>query len=112
MKIKPIDNVYFGAHLPQKQKDKNMSTFKEYLERDGASKSDKEFLKDYEKAQAMAEEGPISHNGRMVDKSKIVDGLCEIKDVLSLAEDNFIGKQDSAYYQEVIEAAKDYLLED
>ena len=26
--------------------------------------------------------------------------------MLSLAEDNFIGKQDSAYYQEVIEAAK------
>ena len=78
MKIKPVDNVYFGAHLPKKQND----------------------------------EGPISHNGRMVDKSIIVDGLCEIKDVLSLAEDNFIGKQDSAYYQEVIEAAKDYLLED
>ena len=78
MKIKPVDNVYFGAHLPKKQND----------------------------------EGPISHNGRMVDKSRIVDGLCEIKDVLSLAEDNFIGKQDSAYYQEVIEAAKDYLLED
>ena len=78
MRIKPVDNVYFGAHLPKKQND----------------------------------EGPISHNGRMVDKSRIVDGLCEIKDVLSLAEDNFIGKQDSAYYQEVIEAAKDYLLED
>ena len=83
MKIKPIDNVYLGTQLPQKQKDKNMK-----------------------------DEGPISHNGRMVDKSRIVDGLCEIKDVLSLAEDNFIGKQDSAYYQEVIEAAKDYLLED
>ena len=82
MKIKPIDNVYFGAHLPQKQKDKNMK------------------------------ESTVGHNGRMVDKSIIVDGLCEIKDVLSLAEDNFIGKQDSAYYQEVIEAAKDYLLED
>ena len=77
MRIKPVDNVYFGAHLPPKQR-----------------------------------ESTIGHNGRMVDKNRIVDGLCEIKDVLSLAEDNFIGKQDSAYYQEVIEAAKDYLLED
>ena len=83
MKIKPVDNVYFGAHLPQKQKDNNMK-----------------------------DEGPISHNGRMVDKSRIVDGLSEIKDVLACAEDNFVGKQDAAYYREVIEAAKDYLLED
>ena len=57
-------------------------------------------------------ESTVGHNGRMVDKSRIVDGLCEIKDVLACAEDNFIGKQDAAYYQEVIEAAKDYLLED
>ena len=78
MKIKPVDNVYLGAQLPNKQKD----------------------------------ESPISYNGRMVDKSRIVDGLSEIKDVLSLAEDNFIGKQDGAYYKEVIEAAQDYLLED
>ena len=83
MKIKPVDSVYFGAYLPQKQKDNNMK-----------------------------DEGPISHNGRMVDKSKIVDGLSEIKDVLACAEDNFVGKQDGAYYREVIEAAQDYLLED
>ena len=57
-------------------------------------------------------ESTVGQNGRMVDKSRIVDGLCEIKDVLALAEDNFISKQDSGYYQEVIEAAKDYLLED
>jgi len=49
---------------------------------------------------------------KTLDKNKIVDGLCEIKDVLACAEDNFISKQDAAYYQEVIEAAKDYLLED
>ena len=24
MKIKPVDNVYFGAHLSHKQKDRNM----------------------------------------------------------------------------------------
>ena len=78
MRIKPVDNLNFGAYLPPKQND----------------------------------EGPISHNGRMVDKSKIVDGLSEIKDVLACAEDNFVGKQDAAYYREVIEAAKDYLLED
>ena len=57
-------------------------------------------------------ESTVGQNGRMVDKSRIVDGLCEIKDVLACAEDNFIGKQDAAYYQEVIEAAQDYLLED
>ena len=57
-------------------------------------------------------ESTVGENGRMVDKSRIVDGLCEIKDVLSLAEDNFISEQDGAYYKEVIEAAKDYLLED
>ena len=57
-------------------------------------------------------ESTVGHNGRMVDKSRIVDGLCEIKDVLACAEDNFVSKQDAAYYREVIEAAKDYLLED
>ena len=86
MRIKPVDSVYFGAHLPQKQKDKNMK-----------------------------DEGPISHNGRMVDKSRIVDGLCEIKDFIKTGA-NMDGKivtdNDIAYFEEVIEAAKDYLLED
>ena len=57
-------------------------------------------------------ESTVGHNGRMVDKSRIVDGLCEIKDVLACAEDNFVSKQDAAYYREVLEAAQDYLLED
>ena len=85
MKIKPVDNVYFGAHLPKKQND----------------------------------EGPISHNGRMVDKSKIVDGLSELKDWLKYNtesawrnEHRLLSDHDYNYYQEVIEAAKDYLLED
>ena len=90
MRIKPVDNVYFGAHLPQKQKDNNMK-----------------------------DEGPISHNGRMVDKSRIVDGLCELKDWLKYntesayrGEHRVLSDHDHAYYQEVIEAARDYLLED
>ena len=85
MKIKPVDNVYFGAHLPKKQND----------------------------------EGPISHNGRMVDKSRIVDGLCEIKNVLEHARkgranlfSHDFTRKDYLYFEEVIEAAKDYLLED
>jgi hypothetical protein len=53
------------------------------------------------------DEGPISHNGRMVDRSRIVDGLCAISDCL----DGF-KPIDNEYYQEVIEAAKDHLLED
>ena len=85
MKIKPVDNVYLGTQLPKKQND----------------------------------EGPISYNGRMVDKSRIVDGLCELKDWLKYNTDSayrgehrVLSDHDYAYYQEVIEAAKDYLLED
>jgi hypothetical protein len=114
MKIKPVDNVYLGAQLPQKQKDNNMNTFKEYLSRDGASKSDKRFLENYLAAHKEWEkEGPISHNGRMVDKSRIVDGLCEIKDFITNAnEERVVTDNDIAHFEEVIEAAKDYLLED
>ena len=85
MKIKPVDNVYLGTQLPKKQND----------------------------------EGPISYNGRMVDKSKIVDGLSELKDWLKYntesayrGEHRVLSIHDHEYYQEVIEAAKDYLLED
>ena len=92
-----------------------MTTFKEYLSRDGASASDKEFLKDYEKAQAKTEEGPISHNGRMVDKDNIAKGLLALSGYLSneVDADNFnSGSNDYNYYQEAIQAARDYLLED
>ena len=85
MKIKPVDSVIFSTDLPKKQND----------------------------------EGPISHNGRMVDKSRIVDGLCEIKDWLKYNTDSayrgehrVLSDHDYAYYQEVIEAARDYLSED
>ena len=53
------------------------------------------------------DEGPISHNGRMVDRSRIIDGLCAIADCLDGFE-----PEDNEYYQEVIESAKNYLLED
>ena len=89
-----------------------MNTFKEYLSRDGASKSDKKFLKDYIAAQ---EEGPISHNGRMVDKDNIAKGLLALSGYLSneVDADNFnSGSDDYNYYQEAIQAARDYLLED
>lgn len=81
MKIKPVDNVYFGAHLPKKQND----------------------------------EGPISHNGRMVDKDNIAKGLLALSGYLSneVDADNFnSGSDDYNYYQEAIQAARDYLLED
>ena len=85
MKIKPVDSVYFGAHLPKKQND----------------------------------EGPISHNGRMVDKSRIVDGLSELKDWLKYNtesawrnEHRLLSDHDYGYYQEVIGAARDRLAED
>ena len=42
-----------------------------------------------------------------VNKSRTVDGLCGIADCLDGFE-----PEDNEYYQEVIEAAKDYLLED
>jgi hypothetical protein len=49
----------------------------------------------------------------MVDKSRIVDGLCEIKDFITNAnEERVVTDNDIAHFEEVIEAAKDYLLED
>ena len=87
-------------------------TFKEYLSRDDASASDKEFLKDYEKAQAKTEEGPISHNGRMVDKDNIDKGLRALSGWLSDEGHKELGSNDYNYYQEAIQAARDYLLED
>ena len=41
------------------------------------------------------------------DTSRIIDGLCAIADTL----DGF-GAEDNEYYQEIIESAKDKLLED
>ena len=87
-------------------------TFEEYLSRDDASESDKEFLKDYEKAKAKAEEGPISHNGRMVDKDNIDKGLRALSSWLSDKGYEELGSNDYNYYQESIQAARDYLLED
>tara|TARA_Y100000310_G_scaffold216818_1_gene217879 strand:- start:661 stop:834 length:174 start_codon:yes stop_codon:yes gene_type:complete len=52
----------------------------------------------------------VGHNGRMVSKDRIVDGLCEIKDVIGYSVQ--ISQQDKAHFNEVIEAAKDYLEED
>ena len=86
MKIKPVDNVYLGTQLPQKQKDKNMK-----------------------------DEGPISYNGRMVDKDNIDKGLLALSGYLSneVDADNFNScSNDYNYYQEAIQAARDYLLED
>jgi len=84
MKIKPVDNVYFGAHLPKKQND----------------------------------EGPISHNGRMVDKDNIDKGLWVLSDWLKYNtesawrnEHRLLSDHDYNYYQEVIQAARDYLQE-
>ena len=56
----------------------------------------------------------IEQHGRMVDKSRIVDGLCEIKNVLEHAQHHHhdFTRKDYLYFEEVIEAAKDYLLED
>ena len=42
-----------------------------------------------------------------VNKSRTVDGLCAIADCLDGFE-----PEDNEYYQEVIESAKNYLLED
>jgi len=46
------------------------------------------------------------YNGQ-VNKSKTIDGLCAIQDCLDGFE-----PEDNEYYQEVIESAKNYLLED
>ena len=46
------------------------------------------------------------HN-EQVNKSRTVDGLCAIADCLDGFE-----PEDNEYYQEVIESAKNYLLED
>ena len=43
-------------------------------------------------------------------KSRIVDGLCKIEDFLT--NKNSVTDKDIAHFKEVIEAAKDYLLED
>jgi len=80
-------------------------TFKEYLSRDGASASDKAFLKCYQ-------QGPISHNGKMVDKDNIDKGLRALSDWLADKGYEELGSNDYNYYQEVIQAARDYLLED
>tara|TARA_Y100001951_G_C11069115_1_gene145073 strand:- start:175 stop:369 length:195 start_codon:yes stop_codon:yes gene_type:complete len=61
------------------------------------------------------DEGPISHNGRMVDKDNIAKGLLALSGYLSneVDADNFnSGSDDYNYYQEAIQAARDYLLED
>ena len=52
------------------------------------------------------------------DKSRIVDGLCELRDWLKYntesayrGEHRVLSDHDHRYYQEIIEAAKNYLLE-
>ena len=49
------------------------------------------------------------------DTSRIIDGLCEIKDFITTGA-NMDGKivtdNDIAYFEEIIESAKDKLLED
>ena len=64
-------------------------------------------------------ESTVGHNGRMVSKGRIVDGLCEIADYIyhkrnnaSVIQVKYLSKEREAYYQEVIESAKDYLLEE
>jgi len=86
MKIKPVDNVYLGTQLPKKQKDNLDMTSQKYLTK---------------------------------KEVRIVDGLCELKDWLKYNTDSayrgehrVLSDHDYAYYQEVIEAAKDYLLEE
>tara|TARA_Y100000310_G_C19997566_1_gene496947 strand:+ start:276 stop:455 length:180 start_codon:yes stop_codon:yes gene_type:complete len=58
-------------------------------------------------------------NGRMVDKDRIIDGLCEIADYIyhkrhnaAVTQVKYLSKEREMYYQEVIESAKDYLSED
>ena len=84
MKIKPVDSVIFSTDLPKKQND----------------------------------EGPISHNGRMVDKDNIDKGLWALSDWLKYNtesawrnEHRLLSDHDYNYYQEVIQAARDYLAE-
>ena len=67
----------------------------------------------------MMEEGPISHNGRMVDKDNIDKGLWALSDWLKYNtesawnhEHRVLSDHDYNYYQEVIEAARDRLAED
>ena len=85
MRIKPVDNLNFGAYLPPKQND----------------------------------EGPISHNGRMVDKDNIDKGLWALSDWLKYNtesawrnEHRLLSDHDYNYYREVIQAARDYLQEE
>ena len=65
------------------------------------------------------DEGAISHNGGMVDKDNIDKGLLALSDWLKYntesayrGEHRVLSVHDHEYYQEVIEAARDYLLED
>jgi hypothetical protein len=60
----------------------------------------------------MMEEGPISHNGRMVDKDNIDKGLRALSGWLSDKGYEELGSNDYNYYQEVIGAARDRLAED
>ena len=55
---------------------------------------------------------------RPAPNSRIVDGLCELRDWLKCntesayrGEHRVLSDHDHRYYQEIIEAAKDYLLE-
>ena len=100
MKIKPVDNVYLGTQLPKKQ---NL----------------KQFVDSIDKNLNENDEGPISHNGRMVDKDNIDSGLRALSDWLKYNtesawrnEHRLLSDHDYNYYQEVIQAARDYLQED
>ena len=93
MKIKPVDNVYFGAHLPKKQKDMEQKDTKAYTK--------------------WAETAAESRNGRMVDKDRIDKGLWALSDWLKyntesawMNEHRLLSDHDYGYYQEVIDSSK------
>ena len=96
MRIKPVDNVYFGAHLPQKQKDMKQKDTKAYTK--------------------WAETAAESRNGRMVDKDRIDKGLWALSDWLKYNtesawrnEHRLLSDHDYTYYHKVLERAKDEL---
>ena len=98
MKIKPVDNVYFGEHLPPKQHER--------------IKMKEENLPHGVSSESMA-------RWKKMDKSYVVIGLCELRDWLKYNtesawrnEHRVLSDHDHAYFQQVIERAKDELLED